>query len=208
MSNPLPLSSLDACPPQDSLGDGLCSLGDEARRFVQRVDLTDGCWLWCGEVDKAGYGWARRSGERIGAHVQAHLLFIGPIADGLEVDHLCRVRNCVNPAHLEAVTREENMRRMRHAWPCEPASPLTHCRNGHEYTDDNTYVRGDGAKYCRECARVGNAVRRTNAKAAKSVADPLITLRLDSLDALVEAACADIRNRVRLGRPLPIRGAR
>ena len=194
---------LHDCPPAGSPPDGLCQVADRAvsqwspriARFMRRVEVSaDGCWRWTGPLDPR-FGYARTSIAcvRMGVHEAAFVLFVGPVPEGLELDHLCRVRHCCNPLHLEAVTREENMRRMRHPWPSEPRSALTHCRNGHEYTDDNTYVRADAMKYCRTCARIGNAVRRDNVRAANSVADPLITMRLDTVDALAEATAAHIR---------------
>jgi hypothetical protein len=163
--------------------------------FMRRVSVIgDGCWLWRGPVDpRFGYARTTLHGLRMGVHEAAHRMFIGDIDEGLELDHLCRVRHCCNPQHLEAVTREENMRRMRHPWPTEPTSFKTRCVNGHEYTDDNTYVRRDGDKYCRTCARIGNAVRRENRRAAKSVVDPLATMRLDTVDALAEATALHLR---------------
>lgn len=83
-------------------------------RFWAKVDIDppSGCWLWTGAVDEAtGYGrfW---TADGLGyAHRIAHELFVGPIPAGLDIDHLCRVRRCVNPAHLEPVTRRENLLR-------------------------------------------------------------------------------------------------
>jgi hypothetical protein len=81
-------------------------------RWASKVTRTDGCWLWTGSTLKNGYGnLMGTDGRNQYAHRVAHVLFIGPIPEGYEVDHLCRVRNCVKPAHLEAVTRQENLRR-------------------------------------------------------------------------------------------------
>lgn len=84
-------------------------------RFLAHVDQAGpgGCWLWTGFLDRQGYGrCADVYGDRR-AHRAAHLLFIGPIPEGLDVDHICGVPACVNPDHLEAVTRKENLRRGR-----------------------------------------------------------------------------------------------
>lgn len=198
MSNPNPSApTLHACPPLGSLPDGLCKVADRAlsrwspriARFMRRIEVSaSGCWLWTGALDPR-FGYARTSigCERMGVHEAAFVLFVGKVPVGLELDHLCSVRHCCNPLHLEAVTREENMRRMRHPWPTEPASSLTHCRNGHEYTDDNTYVRADAMKYCRTCARVGNEVRRSNRRAAAANTAP------ETIDALAEATAAHLR---------------
>lgn len=81
-------------------------------RFAAKVDVSgEGCWLWKGAVDKTT-GYAKfHDGRTVNAHRWAYLTFVGPIADGLDIDHLCRVRHCVRPDHLEAVTRRENLMR-------------------------------------------------------------------------------------------------
>lgn len=66
------------------------------------------CWIWGGNLNASGYGVSARSGR---AHRMVYERMVGPVSEGLELDHLCRVRSCVNPAHLEAVTHQENMRR-------------------------------------------------------------------------------------------------
>jgi hypothetical protein len=76
-------------------------------------------------------------------HRAVYERYVGPIPPGLEIDHLCRVRNCVNPAHLEAVTRGENVRRQM--------AVITHCPQGHEYTTANTRVGRDRKRGCRRC---------------------------------------------------------
>lgn len=112
--------------------------------------VPGGCWLWTGATVR-GYGKLTRGGRGEG-HVLAHRLsyelLIGPIPDGLQIDHLCRVRNCVNPDHLEAVTQLENIRRA-------PQVSGAYCKHGHERTPENTYVRKDrpGYRHCRVCAR-------------------------------------------------------
>lgn len=77
--------------------------------FWSRVDKTDGCWLWTSTVVWNGYGQFRINNRRVYAHRFAYEQVVGPVPDGL--DHLCRNRRCVNPAHLEPVTRQENLRR-------------------------------------------------------------------------------------------------
>lgn len=106
-----------------------------------------GCWLWQGYVDRKGYGIVRWDGKSRKAHRVTYESLIGPIGDGLQIDHLCRVRNCVNPAHLEAVTMLENIARSI------PGNTLkTHCPKGHEYTPENTYTSKVGKRHCRACS--------------------------------------------------------
>jgi hypothetical protein len=80
-------------------------------RLLAKAVKTDGCWLWVGSIDRGGYGHFRHEGRLTKAHRVAYLTWVGPIPDGLELDHLCNIRHCINPAHLEAVTHKENMRR-------------------------------------------------------------------------------------------------
>lgn len=84
-----------------------------------------GCWLWTGSLDKHGYGRSYLNGRNRSAHAVMYELTIGPCPDGLELDHLCHVRNCVNPTHLEPVTHAENLRR------ATPRKKKAECKNGH-----------------------------------------------------------------------------
>jgi len=107
-------------------------------RFVLRTKQVGDCWEWQGERVR-GYGRTWRTGERILAHRYSYETFVGPIPPGLEIDHLCRNRACVLPAHLEAVTRQENIRRTRRAT----------CKNGHTRKE-----RLDGTRLdCAACRR-------------------------------------------------------
>lgn len=127
-------------------------------KFAERVRVesepsTDlgACWRWGGKINHCGY--ARLyvgEGREVMAHRFSYELHVGVIPDGLDLDHLCRVRDCVNPAHLEPVTRRENLLRGETAPARE--SRLTHCRRGHPYDEVNTY-RAAGKRYCRACWR-------------------------------------------------------
>lgn len=118
-----------------------------------------GCWLWGGAVSW-GYGkfGVRRKadGKRFMAmvHRLAYEMWVGPIPEGLDLDHLCRVRNCLNPEHLEPVTRKENLRRGIGAQlSSERQLSKTECRNGHLYTEATMYIDYRGLRKCRICDR-------------------------------------------------------
>lgn len=123
--------------------------------FVASCAASDACWEWPGTISAAGYGTLRSGGKKVYAHRLSYELHKGPIPCGLEIDHLCRNRKCANPAHLEAVSRRENILRgdgprllaMRHA-------AKTHCPAGHPYDEANTSRdRLSRKRKCRACDR-------------------------------------------------------
>ena len=133
---------------------------EERFRSNTRVDEGTGCWLWVGMTKRdTGYGVFCRQY----AHRWAYEAFVGPIPDGLHIDHLCRVRACVNPAHLEAVTNAENNRRSESL----SAQNLrkTHCPRGHEY-DSVRLVSGRPVRGCKQCHADRERARRTKARSA------------------------------------------
>ncbi len=122
-------------------------------RFWSKVakGTTDECWPWQGYTVK-GYGYFSLGGyAKVRAHRYSYEQLVGPILEGLEIDHLCRVPVCVNPAHLEAVTHRENV--LRGNSPSALASKVTHCPQGHPYDEVNTLFRTLGWRECRICRR-------------------------------------------------------
>lgn len=124
-----------------------------------------GCWEWQGKsVQTSGYGQLNYGGTRRLAHRLAYELAVGPVPEGLVLDHLCRNRLCVNPMHLEPVTNRENLRRGE-GWAGRNARK-THCDRGHELTADNVKVRPSrNGRECRACA-ADYAIGRRKAVAA------------------------------------------
>lgn len=125
---------------------------DWYERFQEKIQIDDesGCWLWIGYLLPGGYATISFQGKKQYAHRVAYSQFVGPIPEGMVLDHLCRIRNCCNPAHLEPVTQAENSRRA--IWgPPRPNQVRDQCRKGHPYTEENTLPdNGDGRK-CRTC---------------------------------------------------------
>lgn len=119
-------------------------------QFLAKVDKSETCWLWTGAKGRGGYGNLVWNGRHTNAHRVSYELHVGPIPDPCSIDHLCSVRHCVNPAHLEPVTVRENLRRGA-GFPGVNARK-THCPRGHAYDAENTYV-WNGLRYCRTCRR-------------------------------------------------------
>ncbi len=130
---------------RQAFGVGLLTADREQERFEAKFVRSDSCWPWLGARTKKGYGTFRKDGRTHYAHRVAYEKSVGPIPEGLTIDHLCGNKICVNPAHLDVVTRGENIRR----W----AATITHCPQGHPYDDENTCVRVDGQRDCRSCNR-------------------------------------------------------
>lgn len=140
---------------------------DEA--LVSRsLPVENGCQVWTGYTVEDGYGRITFDGVNRGVHQVAYELTKGPIPDGLVVDHECRVRNCINPDHLRAITGPENTLEERSLATGNINMRKTHCVNGHEFTPENTKKHdADGGRACRECHRERNAKYKARRRASR-----------------------------------------
>jgi hypothetical protein len=121
-------------------------------RYWSKVMVAEGgCWFWIGAITSDGYGHIREAGRNsptLYVHRLAYELEYGRIAEGMQIDHLCRMRFCVNPKHLEEVTQQENIRRGKAG---NNFSKRTHCNYGHPFSGYNLIIRSNGARRCRTC---------------------------------------------------------
>lgn len=116
------------------------------------VGVGCGCWEWVGCVQSNGYGRAWNGNIVTYAHRVVFNIVNGPFDSSLDLDHLCRNRRCVNPSHLEPVTRSENLRRGMAGENIASIQRIkTHCPKGHEYNEENT-SRRNGKRHCKKCA--------------------------------------------------------
>lgn len=138
----------------------------DVRRFWSKVALPNaqGCMLWLASCQPSGYGQISIGGTMRLAHRISYQMAYGLIPDGLVTDHLCRVRRCVAPNHLEVVTNAENVRRGTVGLL---ASSRTHCPAGHPYDDANTRVRANGWRDCRACDVAREPLRRERRNAQR-----------------------------------------
>lgn len=162
----------------------------DVSRFWEKVSKTDNCWNWTGQKSEKGYGLFSVQRKRKRAHQIAYLLSVGPIPDGLQLDHLCRNKSCVNPEHLEPVTSRENTMRgikYRVYTQGKPRKRKEFCKYGHPMSGDNLYIRPNGQNSCKTCLR--EAAKRNFSKEShrKSRAKYLKRKRIQKLLAKLEA---------------------
>ena len=126
-------------------------------RFWSKVELSAGCWEWLAGKNQYGYGRFSYGGKDWLAHRYAYTILVGPIPDGLQLDHLCRNRGCVRPHHLEAVEPVMNSRRGM-------VATKTKCVRGHPFTAENTRT-SRGYRECVACKQIRNDARPRKGKA-------------------------------------------
>lgn len=132
-----------------------------SERFWQYVSKGETCWLWTGATSK-GYGLfaVQAAGRRVTmqAHRFAYMDVVGPIPEGMQLDHECMVRACVRPDHLQVVDNRTNAMLGNGISRCH--ADQTECIHGHAFTPENTYVKPDGGRQCKACRRATDRKRR------------------------------------------------
>lgn len=123
-------------------------------RLLDKIEIAGECWLWQASTNSDGYGQFQLYGRPWRAHRASWTLHIGPIPEGLHVLHSCDTPLCINPSHLRLGTHQENMQdRVLRKTGTNQHKGKTHCKRGHEYNQENTYVRKDGRRQCNPCRR-------------------------------------------------------
>jgi len=123
---------------------------DPAAKLAAKTDRTGDCWVWTGFIMPNGYGQASAEGKHVYAHRYSYEHYVGPISEGLVIDHLCRNRACVRPDHLEVVSTQVNNARGAGAWALTGM-----CNKGlHDVTDPTTWAGNGAGKYtCKACRK-------------------------------------------------------
>ncbi len=134
-------------------------------RFLVKIEKQpgpDGCWLWTARVNDDGYGEFRAFAKNVKAHFYSFVIYKGPVPQGLEIDHECKRRNCVNPRHLRAIPHAKNVIRGEEHYKRQQ----THCQRGHEFTAANTGYNRE-KRYCRACSNAAQNARKRKYREAR-----------------------------------------
>lgn len=126
-------------------------------QLLAQIEVSGECWIWTGGANDKDYPYVKIGGRMRRAHRVSYTIFVEPIPDGLEIDHVCKTRRCINPAHLEPVTQLVNLQRgdsLNHTHlMAQSRRAKTHCPHGHPYSVENTRITKRGHRLCRECGR-------------------------------------------------------
>lgn len=137
---------------------GLMKAGeDPMRRIVAQIRVDGTCWTWTGPRSSGGYAAIGTQDRKLTGHRYMYERLVGPIPAGLTLDHLCRNRACINPAHLEPVTHRENT--LRGIGPTAINARKTHCTRGHMLEGDGVLVRSGSRRECLACRRIRDNAR-------------------------------------------------
>ena len=137
---------------------------DPMSRFLRNTQKTDGCWLWTGYLSRENRGVVNLKTGKVFAYRLGYELLVGPIPEGLTLDHLCVNPQCVNPDHLEPVPAGVNA--LRGSGPAATNKRKTHCIRGHELAGDNLYIKPNGRRRCRRCEADAHLRRKAEKRAA------------------------------------------
>lgn len=139
----------------------------QIKNFFSKIKESGSCWLWTADKICGGYGRFSFNGRLVLAHRFSYEFFNEEIPKGLQIDHLCRNRGCVNPEHMEVVTNRENMMRgLSPSLTSKRQLSKTHCPQNHPYSGENLYLDPNGGRRCRICNRISrkNRIRSNNVK--------------------------------------------